>query len=82
MPCSLLSAPDFRGLGTSGRGSVWLSPPPAREAVGRREQMIALIEYESHVQILRNTLSEETASQSALHAGTCAEKVSVQIQID
>lgn len=35
--------------------------------------MIALIEYESHVQILRNMLSEETASRNALHAGTRAE---------
>lgn len=32
--------------------------------------MIALIEYESHVQILRNMLSEETELQSALHDGT------------
>ena len=34
---------------TSNRGSDWLSPPQAREAVASKEQMIALIENESHV---------------------------------
>lgn len=79
MPCRLLRSPDFRGIvnkcsftNTSGRGAAWLSPPQSREAVKRREQMMALIEYESHVQILRNVLSEETEWQSTLHDGTGA----------
>ena len=72
MPCYLLSSPDFREIvnkcsltHTCGRGTARLSPPQAREAVERREEVIALIDYESHVQILRNTLSEETENYRA-----------------
>lgn len=51
-------------------GAAWLLPPQTREAGERKEQMILLIEYESHVQIVRNVLSEESELQNTLHDGT------------
>lgn len=70
---------------TSDRGAAGFSPPQSREVVERREQIIVLIEYENHVQILRNMLSKETENCRArcMMGPTCrVPKVNVQIQID
>lgn len=92
MPCCLLSSLDFREIvnrysltHTGGRGTAWLSPPQAKQVLEGREQMIASIEYESHVQISRNMLSEETENCGAhrmVGPARRAPTVNVQIQID